>query len=84
MPNPNDSKPKFQTFTRRVRGFLFFEEETVSSESPSDSSVPSAPNQTSGVGTSERLRPSRPCAPGLVAVRQNGNVFSLASRRKAG
>ncbi|HEY3235029.1 MAG TPA: hypothetical protein VGJ84_09935 [Polyangiaceae bacterium] len=83
MPEPHDRKPKkFQTFTRQVRGFVFFEETTVSTEMPSERPFPAAsPNQTSGVETRESLRPSRP-GPGLAAVRSN--VFLLPAARKTG
>ncbi len=81
MPNSDDRKPKkFQTFTRRIRGFIFFEDESsVTCELPSESPFPASPIQTSGVER-ESLRPSRPAAAGPGIVR--GNVFHLRTAKK--
>jgi hypothetical protein len=86
MPKPFDRNQSTKTKTV-VTAFTVFcvEQMTVeTSESSDDRPTPAATsNQTSGTER-ERLRPSRPVGPGLVSVREAGNVFSIHSRRKAG
>jgi hypothetical protein len=70
-----------------VRAFAVFsvEQTIVTSETSDDRPTPEATsNQTAGVEPRDRLRPSRPVGPGLVSVREAGNVFSLRARRKVG